>query len=56
MFLTENKDLLRFLTNCSSFLSNEMFLSDWEHTDSMIPDILAFAVPMLLIIVELTKT
>ena len=33
-----------------------MFLSDWEHTDSMIPDILAFAVPMLLIAVELTNT
>ena len=36
---------------------NEMFLSDWEHhTDSMIPNVLAFAVSMLLIAVELTNT
>ena len=33
-----------------------MFLSDWEHTDSMIPNMLVFAVPMLLIAVELTNT
>ena len=31
-----------------------MFLSDWEHhTDSMIPNMLVFAVPMLLIDQEL---
>ena len=34
-----------------------MFLSDWEdHTDSKIPNMLVFAVPMLLITVELTNS